>query len=143
MTQHTDHLGPIEYAVIEFEGSEISDEVVGSLLGLVAAGTIRLMDVAIVAKASDGSVEILEIDTVETAGGLRELAQLVVDIVAEADIIAMSELLEPGTTALILLWENVWALDFAHAVRRSSGDFVAAGRIPATEFIAALDATIA
>ncbi len=143
MTQHTDHLGPIDFAVIEFEGDAISDDVTASLVILIASGTIRLMDLAVVTKSASGDVEILEIENVDEAGGLRELAQLVVDVVAEADILALTEVLEPGTTALLVVWENVWALDFAHAVRRSAGQIVASGRIPAIEILAALDAAIA
>lgn len=142
MTQHTDHLGPIDFAVIEFEGDAVSDDVAASLLSLVASGTIRIMDLAVVTKSDAGDIEILEIENVDEAGGLRELAQLVVEVVAEADIIALTEVLEPGTTALLVVWENVWALDFAHAVRRSAGQIVASGRIPALEILAALDAAI-
>ena len=78
MTQHTDHLGPIDFAVIEFGGDAISGEVTASLLNLVASGTIRIMDLAVVTKSDVGDIEILEIENVDEAGGLRELAQLVV-----------------------------------------------------------------
>ena len=142
MTQHTDHLGPIDFAVIEFDGDAISDEVTASLLALVASGTIRIMDLAVVTKSDAGDIEILEIENVDEAGGLRELAQLVVEVVAEADILALTDVLEPGTTAVLVVWENIWALDFAHAVRHSAGQIVASGRIPALEILAALDAAI-
>ena len=143
MTLPTDHLGPIDYAVIEFDGGTISDEVTASLLSLIASGTIRLMDLAVISRTAGGDLEILEIEDVTEAGGLRDLAQLVIEVIAEADILAIGEVLEPGTTALLVVWENVWALDFAHSVRRSAGQIVAAGRIPAGEIIAALDAAIA
>ncbi|MGE0066275.1 MAG: DUF1269 domain-containing protein, partial [Solirubrobacterales bacterium] len=50
------------------------------------------------------------------------------------------EVLQPGTSAALHVYENTWAAPFASAVRRSGGALVASGRIPAEDFLAALDA---
>jgi len=49
--------------------------------------------------------------------------------------------LEPGTSAAVLIWENSWAAPVAVALRRSGGQLVASGRIPVQGILAAPDAT--
>jgi hypothetical protein len=48
--------------------------------------------------------------------------------------------IEPGSTAGVLVWENLWAAPFASAVRHSGGQLVASGRIPIQALVPALEA---
>ena len=50
----------------------------------------------------------------------------------------MAEVLEPGRTALLAVWEDTWAIGFAEAIRSSGGEMVASGRIPADAIAEAL-----
>ena len=48
--------------------------------------------------------------------------------------------MDPGSTAGVLIWENLWAAPFASAARRSGGQLIANGRIPIQAIIASIEA---
>ena len=54
-----DELGPVDYVVVEFPAgqSNFTGEMAKELLALVDAGTIRVIDILILTKDADGSVE--------------------------------------------------------------------------------------
>ena len=111
------------------------------LLDLVDRGLIRILDLVFIAKDEDGTVRGLEIAEV---GG--EVAELSIfegassGLLGEEDIDEAGGVMEPGTSAALLVFENTWAAPFAIAVRRSGGQLVASGRIPVQAVLAALDA---
>lgn len=139
MTSASDHLGLIDYAVIEFQNNVISDEVSTEIAALVAEGTVRILDLAVIRKADDGSVTVAEYQEVEELSSLHSLGDFVARVVAAEDLELTAEILQPGTAALLVVWENIWTLQLAHAIRTSGGQMVAAGRIPTDEVIAALE----
>jgi hypothetical protein len=61
--------------------------------------------------------------------------------VGQDDIDEAGGVLESGSSAGILVYENRWAAPFAKALRRGGGQLVASGRIPVQAVLAALDAT--
>ncbi len=137
-----DQMGPIDYIVVEWPGKQPTGEAAPLLVDLVDRGLIRIIDLAFIAKAEDGSVAGLEMSAL--AGEVPELRILEgasSGLVSDEDRDAAGEALEPGTSAAILVYENVWAAPFAAAVRRSGGQLVANGRIPVQAILAALDAT--
>ena len=71
-----DELGPIDYLVVEFPAgaANFTGEMVTELLSLVDRGIIRVVDVLILTKDADGSVEALELSDVgEVAGRVDRL----------------------------------------------------------------------
>lgn len=137
MTTQTEHLGPVSYAVIEFDGS-IDPSVPRALTEIVATGAVHLLDLAVVTKDADGQVEIIEVTEVEEASDLHALAEFITSIIASEDVIQMAEVLEPGRSALLAVWEDTWANGLAAAIRTSGGEMVASGRIPADAIAEAL-----
>jgi len=138
MTSATDHVGLIDYAVIEFANNAIDDAVTNEILQLVASGTIRIIDLAVIAKDDAGVVSVSEYSEVEELSSLHSLGDFIAHVVAEEDLLVTAEVLTPGCTALLVVWENIWTLSLAHAIRVSGGQMVATGRIPAQEIVAAL-----
>jgi hypothetical protein len=137
-----DQMGPIDYIVVEWPGKQPTGEAAPLLVDLVDRGLIRIIDLAFISKAEDGSVAGLEISAL--AGEMPEMKVLdgvSSGLVSDEDRDAAGEALEPGTSAAILVYENKWAAPFAAAVRRSGGQLVANGRIPVQAILAALDAT--
>jgi hypothetical protein len=65
-----------------------------------------------------------------------ELAMLL----AEEDIVAVGNALEPGSIAAVLVYENTWAAPFATSVRQSGGQLVDSGRIHTQALLAAIEA---
>lgn len=120
--------------------SQFTGEMATQLAALVDAGTIRVLDLLILAKDADGTVEAMEIDDLEALDELRAVETELATILAEPDVEHLAAAMEPGTVAGVLVWENTWAAPFASAARRSGGQLVANGRIPIQAIIASLQA---
>ncbi|MDH3752711.1 MAG: DUF6325 family protein [Acidimicrobiia bacterium] len=137
-----DELGPVDYVIVEFPAgtSSFTGEMAPALLALVDAGIIRVIDVLILTKDEDGSVDAMELSDVAELGELQMLEAQLAELLAEEDVAHLAAAMDPGTTAGVLIWENLWAAPFASAVRRSGGQLIADGRIPIQAIIAAIEA---
>ncbi len=139
-----DGLGPVDYLVVRFpEGkARFSGEMARELKALIESRAIRVLDLVILTKGADGSIDASELREVDDSdvGELRELERDLAVLLAEEDIEEIGDMLEPASAAAILVWENAWAAPFASSVRRSGGELVATGRIPTQALIAAVDA---
>jgi len=134
-------MGPIDYLLVEWPARQPTGEVAPHLIDLVDRGLIRILDLAFMTKAEDGSVASLEIsDLGGEVGGFAAFEGASSGLIGEEDINEAAEALEPGTSAALLVFENRWAAPFAAAVRHSGGQLVASGRIPIQAVLAALDA---
>ncbi len=134
-------MGPIDYVIVEWTGRQPNGEAAPHLIELVERGLIRIIDLAFIAKAEDGSVSRIEIaDLGDEVTAFAEFEGASAGILSEDDTNEAANALEPGTSAALLVYENSWAAPFAAAVRRSGGELVASGRIPAQDLIDALDA---
>ena len=138
-----DEMGPIDYVVLEWPGdTPVTGEVMALLLDLVDRGTIRILDLAFVAKGEDGSVAAMDLGELEEDGnGLAEFQGASSGLLGEDDLQEAAVAMEPGTVAGVLVWENRWAAPVAIALRKSGGQLVASGRLPVQAIVAALDAT--
>lgn len=140
-TAELNEMGPVDYILVEWPGRQPNGEVAPHLVDLVERGLIRILDLAFIARDVDGTIRGLEIADV---GG--EVAELSVFEGASSGLLSQEDLdeaggvLEPGTSAALLVFENTWAAPFAVAVRRSGGQLVSSGRIPVQAILAALDA---
>ena len=138
-----DELGPVDYLVVEFPAgkSNFSGEMAAELAALTESGTIRVLDLLILNKAEDGTVEAFEIDDLDEdeAGELIGLETEIAEILAAEDVVHLAEAMENGSVAGVVVWENSWAAPFASAARRAGGQLIASGRIP----IQAIAASIA
>jgi hypothetical protein len=141
-TNELEEMGPIDYIVVEWPGRQPTGEAAPHLVDLVERGIIRILDLAFITKAEDGSVAGLEISELG-----KEVEELKVfegassALLSDEDHAEAAAALEPGTSAAVLVFENRWAAPFASAVRRSGGQLVASGRIPVQAVLAALEAT--
>ena len=137
-----DSLGPVDYIVVEFPAgaSNFTGEMSEELLRLVDAGTIRVIDILILTKDADGSVDAMELSDLDELGELQRLEAELAELLAEEDVEHLAAAMEPGSTAGVLIWENLWAAPFASAARRSGGQLIANGRIPIQAIIASIEA---
>jgi hypothetical protein len=135
-------MGPVDYLVLEFPGNRMTGEAFPLLIDLVERGIIRILDLAFLRKETDGTVTTLtqvdmeRMQVLEAA--LFEGASS--GLLGQSDIDEAAKALEPGSSAGVLVYENVWAAPFATALRRAGGEVVASGRIPVQELVATLDA---
>src|SRR6187200_1936981 len=139
-----DVLGPVDYLVVEFpaDKANFSGEMATELKSLVDRELVRVLDLVILRKDADGSVEAAELADVDESN-VGELLALEADLallLAEEDVEEIGKALEPGTIAAVLVYENRWAAPFASSIRRSGGQLVANGRIPTQALLAAIEA---
>ena len=139
-----DELGPVDYLILEFpEGHQhFTGEVIEELLRLVKSGTIRVIDMLILAKDADGSLEVTELADIDDLGPLVELEAELAELLAEDDVVHLAAAMDPGSVAGVLIYENIWAAPFAAAARRAGGQLIADGRIPLQAIVAAVEADL-
>ena len=143
MSTELEESGPIDYIVVEFPGNRMTGEGFPLLVELHETGIIRILDLVFVSRELDGSVKALAISDFDGDG---ELDLAVFEgassgLIGPDDIDEASSVIEPGNSAGILVYENVWAAPFATALRRGGAQLVASGRIPVQAILAALDAS--
>lgn len=145
MTEPIDELGPVDYLVVEFPGSQFNGEILPELLALVRHGVVRVLDLAVIRKNDDGSYEAFEFEDLQEGplAELREIERDLAELLSDDDVAATAAALEPGSTAALLIYENLWAAPLASAARRSGGQLVASGRIPVQQLLAAAEAELA
>lgn len=139
--EELEEIGPIDYVLVEWPGTQPTGEAAPYLVDLVERGIIRVLDLAFIRKDEDGNVTAVDID--EVAGQVTEMKVFQgasSGLLSDEDTAEAGGALEPGTSAALLVYENCWAAPFASAVRRSGGQLVATGRIPVQAFLAALEA---
>jgi hypothetical protein len=138
--ESVDEMGPVDYVLVEWTGRQPTGEALPHLVDLVDRGIIRILDIAFMVKDESGEVAGIEISDLG-----NEVEEISIfegassGIISDDDTAEAAQALEPGTSAALLVYENVWAAPFAAAVRRSGGQLVAGGRIPVQALIAALD----
>jgi len=107
---------------------------------LVDAKLIRVLDLLILQKGPDGTIEALEIDDLDQVDGLRVAETQLAEVLAEDDVVHLAAAMEPGTIAGVLVWENLWAAPFASAARKAGGQLIATGRTPIQAILDSLEA---
>jgi hypothetical protein len=137
-----DELGPVDYMVVEFPAgaSSFTGEMASELRALADSGTIRVIDVLILTKDADGTVEATELSDIAELGELQAIEAGLAELLAADDVDHLAAAMEPGSTAGVLIWENLWAAPFASAVRHSGGQLIANGRIPIQAIVASIEA---
>jgi hypothetical protein len=137
-----DELGPVDYVIVEFPAgaSNFTGEMAAELRALVDSGTIRVIDVLILTKDADGAVEATELSDAGELGELETIEAELAELLAADDVAHLAAAMDPGSTAGVLIWENLWAARFASAARRAGGQLIADGRIPLQAIIASIEA---
>jgi hypothetical protein len=136
-------MGPISYLIVEFPDSKMTGEGFPILLDLVDRGLIRILDLRFVRRGMDGSIRAVELQDIDRDGqfDLAKFEGASSGLLDDTDIADARSVIEPGSSAGILIFENRWATPFTQALRRGDAELVAAGYIPQDTIAASLDAT--
>jgi hypothetical protein len=143
MEAHEEELGPIDIVVIGYPAdAPLTGEAAGPLLDLVDRKIIRVLDVMFVMENEDGTFSGFEATDLDERGlgELRVFEGASSGLLGEDDALTAAEALEPGSAALLIMYENRWAAPFAAAVRRNGGRLIANQRIPVEDLMQSLDA---
>jgi hypothetical protein len=124
--------GPVEYMIVAFPGNKFRGEIAPALKDLVDSDTVRIIDLAFVAKDEDGEVVALELSDLDpdVQEALSKLGGEASGLFNEEDLMAAAEELEPNSSAALLVWEDVWAARLAQAIRDADGVLLDLERVP-------------
>ena len=143
MEAQSEEIGPVDIVVIAYPAdAPMTGEAVPLLMDLVDRGIIRVLDVLFVMENEDGTFSGFEATDVESdkIGDLKVFEGASSGLLGDDDVATASEALEPGSAAVMIVYENRWAAPFAAAVRRNGGIVVDNQRIPVQDLMEALDA---
>ena len=139
-----DTLGPVDYLVVEFPAgkAQFNGAMARELKSLIERRLVRVLDLVLLRKDADGSVEAAELESLDDSdvGELRAVEGELAMLLAAEDVENIGGALEPGSVAAVLVYENSWAAPFASSVRHSGGQLVANGRIPVQALLATIEA---
>ena len=133
-------MGPVDVAVILFEGNQFNGDVAPALAELDESGTVRVIDLAFVRKETDESISIVEVSEADVADTFKRINKSQFDLLSDDDLSDIADGLDPGSSALVVVWENSWAARLAAAVRASRGRVIDFERIPADRVVRAIAA---
>jgi hypothetical protein len=128
----TSSLGPVELLVIKFPGNQFKGEIGPALGDLVDSGTIRILDLLFAIKDEDGAFDILEVRELES-GEMDIFEPLLTggnEFLSEEDIQNIASMLEPNSSAAVLLFEDTWAVNFRDALANANAQLIYNIRIP-------------
>lgn len=133
--------GPVDFILLEFPGDRPTAPAASALLDLVDAGIVRIYDLVVVRKESDGSFSGLDLSDLdaEHLGGFSAFAGARSGLLGDDDLQQAAEAIRPGTTAALIVYENSWAIPFVAAARGAGAEVVARERIPADVLMDVLD----
>jgi uncharacterized membrane protein len=123
-------LAPVEYIVIDFPGNRFDGSIVPALVDLVDKRTVRILDLVFVKKDDDGTVDCFEFDQLDELGDFGALDGDAGDVLSDDDVLALADDIPPGSSALFIVWEDLWAADLGRAVRNAGGEVLIGGRVP-------------
>lgn len=137
--------GPVDFVLIEFSGDRLTGRAAQELASLVERGIVAVYDVMVVGKTKDGEVYAADLASGEVdVGDFAGLAWARTGLLGDEDVREAAGAMEPGRLAVLIVYENTWAIPFVAAARESGGELIAGARIPAQDVmdaLAALEAT--
>jgi hypothetical protein len=136
-------LGPVSFVIVEFPGNKMTGEGLPILVDLVDQGIIRILDLLFVTAGDDGTLTAIDLSDVDGDGqlDLSIFEGASSGLLDDSDLADAAPVIQPGSSAAILLFENTWAAGFAQALRNGGAELVAAGYVSHDDLVAALDAT--
>jgi Family of unknown function (DUF6325) len=124
-------IGPVSYTVVAFPGNQFNGNIAPEVAKLVESGIVRILDLVFVAKDEQGDTLSLEFDQLDELAGFDAMDGEVGGLVNMEDLDHVADGLPEGHSALVIVWEDVWARPLADAVRESGGVVIDSARVPA------------
>ena len=131
-------IAPVEYIIISFPGSQFTGEIAPAIADLVASGTVRILDLVFIKRDIDGVVTSFEYDDLPETSAFAEIDGDADGFMSEEDILDAAEILEPGSSAMMIIWEDLWAARLGEAIRSAGGVIIDGHRLPHEAVVAAL-----
>jgi hypothetical protein len=133
-------IGPVDIALVVFEGNDFNGDVAPALAELNDSGIVHIIDLAFISKDADGNTTVIEVEDADVADAFAGLTGDQLELLNDEDLDIMAADLEPSTSALVVVWENSWMARVGAAIRNSGGYLAGMQRIPADVISVALQA---
>jgi hypothetical protein len=136
-------LGPIDIVVIGFPpDAPRTGDALRAFIDLVDQRIIHVLDVRGVRRDADGSFSGFDIGDADgdQIPDLIAFEGAQTGLIADDDLRVAVEAMEPGTVAILIVFENTWAAPFVSAVRRGGGELLAYERVGAQDLLDAIEA---
>jgi uncharacterized membrane protein len=137
---HPDSVGPVDVAVVLFEGNQFNGQVAPALAELQQSGTVRIIDLAFLTRDAQGNAAFVEVEDADVAEAFSGITESQLDLLNDEELMAMAQGLDPESSAMVVVWENTWASRLASAIRGSGGELISYLRIPRDTVVAAIEA---
>lgn len=127
--------------MIQFPGDRFDGSIAPAIADLVDRGVVGILDLVFVKKGTDGSIVVFEYDELDEVVEFSVIDGEADGLLSSDDVVELAGDLPPGSAALFVLFEDLWAAELGRAVRAAGGELVAGGRIPhqiVTEAVAAI-----
>ncbi|NGN69909.1 hypothetical protein G5C51_39230 [Streptomyces sp. A7024] len=135
-----DSVGPVDVAVVAFDGNQFNGDVAPALRELQESGVVRFLDMTFIRKGPDGSVSVVELADSGVAEAFERVAEAEFDLLSDEDLQVAAHSLAPNSSALVACWENTWAARLATALRESKGEVLFMERVPRDDVARAITA---
>lgn len=136
-----DSIGPVDIAVVVFQGNQFNGEIAPALAALHEDGTVRILDLTFVSKDLQGQTTFVEVEDADVAAQYEHVKGQTFELLSEEDLDQIAGDLDPNSSALVVVWENTWAAPLSAAIRESNGQLAALVRIPRENVLRAFEAT--
>jgi hypothetical protein len=132
-------VGPVDVYIIGFPGNKFSGRIAPAIMELVESGTIRVLDLLFIMKDADGAVTTIEAADMDEEG----TAFLAIDVaqpgaLGDEDAEEVSDDLPSNSSAMLIAFENLWAVKVVDALQAADAVLIDSIRIPAEVVEAAL-----
>jgi hypothetical protein len=138
-----DVLGPVDFLAVEFPGGRLTAAGFEQLLSLADQGVVDILDMEFITKDAGGMSKKVDVWEFAVPEGidLSAWAGASSGLLDESDVSEISGMMQPGSVAVVVIYENRWVLGLVDAWRRDGARLIADGGVSADELVAALDAT--
>jgi Family of unknown function (DUF6325) len=137
-----DELGPVDFLAIEFPRGQLTSPGFEQLLSLVDQGVVDILDMEFITKDADGTSKKVDVWEFAVPEGvdLSAWAGASSGLLDDSDVAQISAAMQPGSVAVVVIYENRWVLSLVDAWRRAGARLIADGGVAADDIVAALDA---
>lgn len=139
----SDVLAPVAYLAVEFPSGRVTGEGFALVHDLVARGVISVLDLEFFAKDADGGVRKVRLDDIEHGADvdITQWQGSFSGLLDQSDVDAVSSVMQPGSLAGIIVYENVWAAPLLAAMDGNGARLVGSGSVDPDDLIQSLNDT--
>jgi Family of unknown function (DUF6325) len=122
-------VGSVEYMVLSC-GPDGLGSAADEMAKLANNGTIRILDLTYIEKDEDGGINLFDYDQADALATFASVDGVVGGVISQEDADYAGEALAPGTSAVLVVWDDPWAKPLFDALDASGVELMEGGRVP-------------